>query len=319
MNFIEELGVLAIGSRIKNLSELMMRDVSKIYREYNVDFEPRWFTFFHLILSRKEVSVTEIATELNQTHPAVVQVINVLEKKKLIVSGKDKADQRKRLIRLSKKGKKLAEDLQPLWEVVRKVSEEILNESDPGFLDRISELEKALRKKSTYERVNEGLEEAFLKEMQIIGFDKDYLADFQSLNEDWLNTYLEVSAHDKHMLANPIKEIIRQNGEIFFMLYRGEAIGTYVLQNLGEGYCELSKVTIKKKYRGRKLGQRLMGHAVEEAIKLGCKGILLHTHHNLEEATQLYKKAGFNEIEGHSLMKDLSGRCSMTMQLIINQ
>ncbi len=319
MNFIEELGVLAIGSRIKNLTELMMRDVSKIYREYNVDFEPRWFTFFQLILSRKEVSVTEIATELNQTHPAVVQVINVLEKKKLIVSGKDKADQRKRLIRLSKKGKKLAEDLQPLWEVVRKVSEEILNESDPGFLDRISELEKALRKKSTYERVNEGLEEAFLKEVQIIGFDKEYLADFQSLNEDWLNTYLEVSAHDKQMLADPIKEIIRQNGEIFFMLYRGKAIGTYVLQNLGEGYCELSKVTIKKKYRGRKLGQRLMGHAVEEAIKLGCKGILLHTHHNLEEATQLYKKAGFNEIEGHSLMKDLSGRCSMTMQLIINQ
>ncbi len=319
MNFIEELGVLAIGSRIKNLSELMMRDVSKIYSEYNVDFEPRWFTFFQLILSRKEVSLTEIATELNQTHPAVVQVINVLEKKKLIISGKDKADQRKRLVRLSKKGKKLAEDLQPLWEIVRKVSEEILNESDPGFLDRISELEKVLMKKSTYERINEGLDEAFLNEVQIIDFDKKYLADFQSLNEDWLNTYLEVSAHDKQMLADPIKEIIRKNGEIFFMLYRGEVIGTYALQDLGEGYCELSKFTIKKKYRGRKLGQRLMGHAVEEAAKPGCEGILLHTHHDLKEATQLYRKAGFNEIQGHSLMKDLSGRCSMTMQLIINQ
>lgn len=319
MNFIEELGVLAIGSRIKNLSELLMRDVSKIYREYNVDFEPRWFTFFQLVLSRKEVSVTEIAIELNQTHPAVVQVINVLEKKKLIVSGKDKADQRKRLIRLSKKGKKLAEDLQPLWEMVRKVSEEILNESDPDFLDRISELEKTLMKKSTYERISEGLEQAFLKEVQIIGFDKDYLADFQSLNEDWLNTYLEVSAHDKKILADPIKEIIRKNGEIYFMLYREEAIGTYALQDLDGGYCELSKFTIKRKYRGRKLGQRLMGHAVEEAIKHGCEGILLHTHHDLEEATQLYKKAGFNEIKGHSLMKDLSGRCSMTMQLIINQ
>lgn len=319
MNFIEELGLLAIGSRIKNLSELMMRDVSKIYREYNVDFEPRWFTFFQLILSRKEVSVTEIATELNQTHPAAVQVINVLEKKKLIISRKDKTDQRKRLVSLSKKGKKLAEELQPLWKMVRKASEEILNESDPGFLDRISELEQALMRKSTYERIRDGLEESFLKEIGIVGFDKKYLADFKLLNEDWLNSFLEVSPHDKEILSDPIKKIIRKNGEIYFMLYKGEVIGTYALQDLGEGYCELSKFTIKKKYRSRKLGQRLMGHAVEEAERLGCKSILLHTHHDLKEATQLYLKAGFNEIEGHGLMKDLSGRCSMTMKLIINQ
>ena len=50
MNFIKELGPLALGTRIKNLSELLMKDMARVYKEYGVDFEPRWFTLFQLIL-----------------------------------------------------------------------------------------------------------------------------------------------------------------------------------------------------------------------------------------------------------------------------
>jgi len=60
MDFIEALGSVALGSRIKNLSELLMKDVSNIYKDQGIDFEPRWFTLFQLLLKRKEVQVTEI-------------------------------------------------------------------------------------------------------------------------------------------------------------------------------------------------------------------------------------------------------------------
>jgi hypothetical protein len=53
MDFIEELGTLAIGTRLKNLSELMMKDLARVYKDQDVDFEPRWFTFFQLILRKK--------------------------------------------------------------------------------------------------------------------------------------------------------------------------------------------------------------------------------------------------------------------------
>ena len=79
MNYIQRLGALAIASRLRGLTDLLVRDMTKIYREQNIKFEPRWFAFLHLLNSTNKLSITEIATELNQSHPAVNQVANSLE------------------------------------------------------------------------------------------------------------------------------------------------------------------------------------------------------------------------------------------------
>ena len=265
MNFIKELGTLAIGSRLKNLSELMMKDMARIYKDQDVDFEPRWFTFFQLIVRKKEISVTEIARELSQTHPAVVQVINVLEKKKLIITRKDKSDQRKRLVRLSKKGKKLAEDLAPLWDAVRKVSDEIMKESNSGLLDSIAKIETVLEQKSTYQRIQEKLHKGVEKNIEFVPYQEKYRQEFRQLNEDWLNSYLEISDHDREILADPTNKIIKKNGEIFLLLHDEEVIGTYTLRKINHNDCELSKFTVKKEFRGRKLGKIMLEHAINMA------------------------------------------------------
>ena len=289
MDFIEELGTLALGTRIKNLSELLMRDVSRIYKDQNVDFEPRWFTLFQLMLRKTEIPVTEIARELNQTHPAVVQVVNSLEKKRLITTRKDKADQRKRLVRLTKKGKKLAEDLVPVWEAIHEAAREILAESAPNLLDNIAKVEKALKQKSTYQRIKAKL----INEIEFIAFEGKYMNDFRLLNEDWLRTYLEVSDHDRHILSDPVKEIINKNGKIYLLMSEGKVIGTYALQ--------------------------MLKHAIEKARKLGCNSIVLYTHNKLKEASRLYSKMGFEVIQDHHGLTDKTGRCSQMMQLTINQ
>ena len=250
MNFIEELGTMALGSRIKNLSEHLMKDVSRIYKDQGLDFEPRWFTFFQLVLQKKEVSVTEIARELNQTHPAAVQVINNLEKKKLITSRKDKKDQRKRLIRLTKKGKQLAEELGPVWEAIHHSAREILAESDPELIDHIARVEEAIKQKSTYQRVTERLNRRDENEIDFIAFNEKYKGDFRRLNEDWLDTYLEISDHDREVLSDPVKKIIRQGGKIYLLRSGVGIIGTYALQKINKQECELSKFTILKDFRG---------------------------------------------------------------------
>ena len=317
MEFIKELGALALGSRIKSLSESLMRDVAKVYKEQNLDFEPRWFTFFQLILHKKEITVTQIARELNQTHPAVVQVINVLEKKKLIITKKDKADKRKRLVKLSRKGKQLAKELTPLWEIVEMVANEILNESAPDLLDNISEVEKTLQHKSTYQRINEKILQRTIDEMEFTEYDEKYLEDFQQLNEDWLNSYLELTDHDIKVLSDPVKEIINKDGNIFFLISGEKVIGTYALQRVNAKECELSKFTIKEKYRGRKLGKQMLEHSIGKAKSLNYESILLLTTPKLVEATQLYEKRGFEVIPAHPGIIDKTGRCSQIMQLII--
>ncbi|NQT77983.1 MAG: bifunctional helix-turn-helix transcriptional regulator/GNAT family N-acetyltransferase [Bacteroidetes bacterium] len=319
MDFIEELGMQALGTRIKNLSELLMRDVSRIYKDQNVDFEPRWFTMFQLILRKTKISVTEIARELKQTHPAVVQVVNSLEKKKLITTRKSKTDQRKRLVSLTKKGKKLAEDLSLVWEAIHQAAKEILAESEPDLLGNIAKVEKALKQKSTYQRIKEKLMNSATEEIELIAFDEKHLNDFRQLNEDWLKSYLEITDHDRHILSDPVKEIINKNGKIYLLISEGKVIGTYALQRISDQACELSKFTVMKEFRGRKLGERMLGHAIEETRKLGCNSIVLYTHHKLKEATQFYNKMGFKVIQEYPHLIDKTGRCSQMLQLIINQ
>ena len=318
MDFIEELGPLALGTRIKNLGELLMKDMAKVYRDHNIEFEPRWFTFFQLILKRKEVSVTEIAGALNQTHPAVVQVVNVLEKKKLIISRKDKSDKRRRMLKLSRKGKALAEQLGPLWEDVQSVASEILQDSAPDLLEKIASVEHALEEKTTYQRMSKKRIKRSLNNIHFIEFEDKYLHAFQQLNEDWLRGYLEITESDRRQLADPVNEIIKKNGSITLVISGETVVGTYALQNLNEQDCELSKFTVSKKFRGMGLGERMLEQAILQAKDKGYQSILLFTHHKLIEATHLYQKRAFKEIEEHPDMQDETGRCSKMMQLIIN-
>ncbi|HSG67688.1 MAG TPA: bifunctional helix-turn-helix transcriptional regulator/GNAT family N-acetyltransferase [Bacteroidales bacterium] len=318
MDLIEELGPLALGTRIRNLGERLMKDMAKVYQEQNVDFEPRWFTFFQLILRRKEISVTEIARELNQSHPAAVQVVNALVRKKLVSTRVDNNDKRKRLVRLTRKGEKLTSELQPIWEDVFAVSNEILEESAPGLLSQILLVENALERKSTYERMQEKHMQRIKDSIEIFPYSQKFRLDFKRLNEEWLKEYLDISPHDKKILNNPEQEILRQKGEIMLMAQGDEIIGTYALQRTGKSTCELSKFTIHKAHRGRGLGVKMLTHALDHAKQRGFEYVLLLTHDKLTEATQLYSRMGFEKISGHPDLVDKSGRCSMTMKYAIN-
>lgn len=151
-NIIEELGSLALATRLKNLSERLAKDVAQIYKESSFDFEPRWFTLFHALKNGEEMAVTELATMLNQTHPAVNQVANKLVKEGLAEERKDEVDQRKRLIKLSEKGHALATKMEPVWKKVRVANDQLLAEST-DLLAALAKVEAALDEKSIYDRV----------------------------------------------------------------------------------------------------------------------------------------------------------------------
>lgn len=151
-NIIEELGSLALATRLKNLSERLARDVAQVYKESAFDFEPRWFTLFYALKGGDELALMELSTMLNQTHPAVNQVANVLVKKGLVTERKDEQDQRKRLLKLSPKGLKLAQQLEPLWAKIKVANDDLLAES-ANILENLSRVEAALDAKSMTDRI----------------------------------------------------------------------------------------------------------------------------------------------------------------------
>ena len=228
MNYIQELGARALGSRLKNFTELMIRDVAMIYKHEHIDFEPRWFTLFLLLSEKGEMSVMDIANQLNQSHPAVNQVANALEEKGLIRSNKKKHDGRKRYLKISLKGNHLRKKLKPLWLDIQSITDEFINETNPDFLNGLSRMEQALTEKSIYIRITSQLRKTQYDQIEIKPFSPEQKDQFKSLNYEWLNKYFSVEKSDEDLLSKP-ESILENGGNIYFAQVDNKILGTVAI------------------------------------------------------------------------------------------
>jgi len=151
MNVIDESGILAISTRLQRLSEKIRKEGFLVYKENGINFEPKWFPVIYTLHLKPILSVVELATEIGYTHPSTITLLKELEKEKLIRSKKDKNDERKRLLQLSEKGKKLVEQMQPVWGIIIAAITE-LTDTQNNLMKAIVEVEQQLEQKSFFER-----------------------------------------------------------------------------------------------------------------------------------------------------------------------
>jgi ribosomal protein S18 acetylase RimI-like enzyme len=149
-------------------------------------------------------------------------------------------------------------------------------------------------------------------------YSSEYFEAFKEINYQWLNESVGISTYDEKVLNNPEEEIIKKGGKIYLAFAGTELAGTFILLKLSKNDIELTKLAVKKPYRRMGIGEMLTKYAIQEAKNIGCHTILLLTHPSLSEAINLYRKLGFTEIPGHPDFPDPTGRCSITMQYIIN-
>jgi DNA-binding MarR family transcriptional regulator len=101
------------------------------------------------------LGIMEIAQKLNISHPAVIQLAKELEKKGWISSTKSKEDARKRLLKLSKKGLLLLPQLQLVWDDIREVNRQVVEDQSINILSALGEMEAYFESKSYTERMKE--------------------------------------------------------------------------------------------------------------------------------------------------------------------
>lgn len=315
MNYLQEIGPLAIASRLKSLSELLMTDMIKIYRSQHIEFEPRWFSFVHLIHHRGPLQITHIARELNQSHPAANQVANALEKKGYVVTTRDKMDSRRRIISLSPQGKALVIELEPIWKAVELSVRELLSETCPGFFDCIHAIEEQLRKKPMRRRIVKQLAENGKNVIDIIDYHPDLKNDFRSLNEEWLNQYFEVEPEDRRLLDNPGPEIIDCGGHIVFARNGQAIIGTGAVIKVDNHTCELTKMAVTPGWQGNQVGRKILWRLIRDAKKMKFRKMILLTSEKLNKAVSLYRSEGFIQSDTGTALKHNFKRCSIQMEL----
>lgn len=151
MSIIDEIGVLAISTRLQRLSEQLRKDGAQIYKSYDIDFEPKWFPVIYTLFHKEVLSVVEIAIEIGYTHPSTISLLKELEKHKIIRSRKDKLDERKRLLMLTTKGHELVARMKPVWEVMVTVLNEI-NDTQNNLMKAIDEVEEKIARQSFLQR-----------------------------------------------------------------------------------------------------------------------------------------------------------------------
>jgi len=151
-DIISQLGALAIGARMRRLTDIFSRDVAIIYKEHNLDFEAKYFVLFYLISERDGIGIMEIADELSLTHPAIIHLAKDLEKKGYIKSVKSDTDSRKRLLKLSTKGKAALPEFKKVWDKIQKLNTQLMKKQQNNLLKAIEEMEAILEEKSFYKR-----------------------------------------------------------------------------------------------------------------------------------------------------------------------
>ncbi len=289
---------LALGSRLKRLSDNMMKEAAKAYKVLDIDFDPYHMPIFKLISEQDNLSIGEISKLLSVTQPAVTQYINTLNQKKLITSKAGKNDKRKKKISLSKQGKMMLSKLIPIWDIFDQELKTLTsNTKNNTLLEHISFIEKELSMESLSVKILSKTKPIHSTDkLKIVSFKEEYANCFRDLNIEWLEKYFYVEDHDREVLENAKTYIIDKGGYIFFALYKGEVAGTFALMNEEEGY-ELSKMAVSFKFQGLKIGQQLMQYSIHFARNKGWSKLLLYSNTILENAIYIYKKYGFKEVE----------------------
>lgn len=154
-DFLNELGELALGSRLKRLSEKMLSEAAIIYRQLDIDVEPKWFTLLALLHQKQQITVVEAAESLGLSQPAISQFCLQLVKKGLVELKVCSKDSRRKIISLSSKGNEQVEQMLPLWHAVNMAAKELCTEADNNFYAALCQYEQALTQKSLVTRTLE--------------------------------------------------------------------------------------------------------------------------------------------------------------------
>ncbi len=316
MDILSELGELALGSRLKRLSDSIMREGSIIYQQNSLDFEPKYFTIYYLLLHDGSQSIMDLAEKLGYAHPSIIQLVKEMEVKGWILSSRDKSDKRKRVLSLSNKAKQMAPQMTRVWDDIAKALYDLLAAYDTNFLTKIEQIENALHDEPLAQRVAAVTSKRKMDNIEVVEFDPAYATYFRDINYAWINKYFQIEKQDRKVLENPKPYIIDNGGYILFAKINGEIAGTCALINLGNNHYELSKMGVFEKYQGMQIGKKLGLAIINKAKSIGAEKISLDSNKKLKPALTLYKKLGFTNVNRRS-EKSLYERSNVYMEMVL--
>lgn len=298
MDFFDKTGKMAIGSRLRMLTDNITNDAAEIYNLYGLGIKPKWFPVLYALSEREAKTITGIAREIGQTHPSVSNIVKEMIAEKLVRETASKTDKRRTTIVLSEYGETVCDKLTDVCSDVASAIEDISRATRNDLWKAIGEWEEQLSQRKLPDRVKAARKEREGKEVRIIPYKPCHQPVFRSLNEQWITQHWQLEAHDIECIDHPQESIIDKGGYIFVALYRDEPVGVCALCKMDDPIYEyeLAKLAVNPDVRGKGIGYLLCRAVVDKAKSLGAKNIFLESNTLLNPAIHTYKKLGFREL-----------------------
>ena len=313
-NFFDTVGKLAIGSRLRLLTESITEDAAQIYKLYGIDMQPKWFPVFYMLSGGDQKTITTIARNIGHSHPSVSKIIGEMVKNGLVKEKKDKLDGRRNMVSLTDKGKNITERIQDQYTDVNNAIEQLSASARHDLWKAIGEWEFLLGQQSLLRRVQEQKKQRESSHVQIVDYEPAYQQAFRNLNEAWITRWFRMEEADYNALDDPQGYILAKGGHIVVALYNGEPAGVCALIKMSdpEYDFELAKMAVSPAVQGKNIGYLLGRAVIEKAQSLGARKLYLESNTILVPAINLYHKLGFKKVAGHTTPYE---RCNIQMEV----
>ncbi len=313
MDFYTVTGKMALGSRLRRLSEQMTEQAAGIYDLYQVDLQPKWFPVFYSLSATEEKSITDIAREIGHTHPSVSQIVREMAAKGYVIEKKGEIDGRKNFVQLSPLGQRVREKMQPQIDDVTSAIEKAMKETNHDLWKAMAEWELLLEQKNLLRRVQEEKKIRESNAVEIVEYTPVHQQAFRQLNEEWISKYFRMEESDYKALDHPQEYIIDKGGHIYIGLYKGEPLAACALIRMDDGGFELAKMAVSPKAQGLGIGYLIGKACIEKARRVGARRVYLESNTALKPAINLYHKLGFRKAAGPPSPYE---RCNIQMELV---
>jgi DNA-binding MarR family transcriptional regulator/GNAT superfamily N-acetyltransferase len=296
MDFLQQLGPVALGSRLRRLSEYLTSEAAGIYTDYGLSFQPRWYPVFYLVAHRPGISSNEIAEQIGHTHASVSQIVKELVGSGLLTMMPDSQDQRRRLMTLTPLGQEVLPQLRTQTADVRRSMQTLLAAAETDLWKALEAFEQQLEQQSLRHRVAgaRGLREA--APVQLRDFRPGDQPIFRQLNEEWISHYFTLEPADLKALDYPEEYILEPGGCILLAEIGPQVVGTCALIKMPKGSYELAKMAVSPAVQGQGVGLLLGQAAIERVRELGGRRVYLESNSKLGPALALYRKLGFQDL-----------------------
>jgi DNA-binding MarR family transcriptional regulator len=151
---VRSFGFLTLGTRMKRIGERLQADTQRIMDDLGAPLQASQYPFLAAIDRLGPLTIGELADAIGITQPGATRTVAQLVELGMLESEQARDDQRRRIVSLTKEGKRLvATAKRDVWPRIREAVADLCADLDGPLLDQLAAIEDGLAAQPLQRRV----------------------------------------------------------------------------------------------------------------------------------------------------------------------